>query len=122
MQNFAKAGESYVPALNYTVISTTVVFTLQKLIYTVYFVLIVSLIALFPLFTLAQDHQPLINSTLTGRVLDEKTKEALPGVLVQIKGTTHKVATDDKGRFNFKTGQKFPYTLIISFIGYEKSD
>lgn len=78
------------------------------------------LLFLFPFVLKAQENQPIINSTLVGQVLDAKTKEVLPGVLIQIKGTTHKVATDDKGRFNFKTGQKFPYTLIISYIGYER--
>ncbi|MET4138393.1 TonB-dependent receptor [Pedobacter sp. UYP1] len=121
MQNLAKAGESYVPALIYTAINNIAGFILKKRVQTYQFILFILFLQLItPLITLAQDNQPLINSTLVGRVLDDKTKEALPGVLVQIKGTTHKVATDDKGRFNFKTGQKFPYTLIISFIGYEK--
>lgn len=64
--------------------------------------------------------QPLINSTLSGTVVDQKTKEPLPGAIVQIEGVTHQVQTDSRGKFDFVTGQKFPYTLIISYIGYEK--
>ncbi|WP_432714370.1 TonB-dependent receptor plug domain-containing protein [Pedobacter sp.] len=65
---------------------------------------------------------PLINSTLQGTIRDAKTKEALVGVTVQLKGTTHVARTDDKGRFNFVTGQKFPYILIITYTGYTKTE
>lgn len=64
--------------------------------------------------------KPLINSTLTGTVLDAGTKQPLPGVVVHIKGTTHTVLTNDRGKFDFVTGQKFPYTLQLSLLGYEK--
>jgi TonB-linked SusC/RagA family outer membrane protein len=63
--------------------------------------------------------QPLINSTLQGTVVDGATKEELIGATVSIKGTTHAVVTDAKGRFSFVTGQKFPYTLIIKYLGFE---
>ncbi len=63
-----------------------------------------------------------INSTLSGQVLDEKTKEPLPGVSLFIKGTTHGVITDAEGHFYFQTGQKFPYSLNVSFVGYQKQD
>ncbi|RYD92424.1 MAG: SusC/RagA family TonB-linked outer membrane protein, partial [Sphingobacteriales bacterium] len=66
--------------------------------------------------------QPIINSTLHGVVLDNKTKEALPGAVVKIEGTTHAVATDVDGKFSFITGQKFPYTLIITYTGYKKQE
>lgn len=65
---------------------------------------------------------PLINSVLNGRVLDAKSREPLPGVSLQIRGTTHAAHTDARGRFKFVTGQKFPYTLIVSYIGYEKKE
>ncbi|MEH6305924.1 TonB-dependent receptor [Olivibacter sp. CPCC 100613] len=68
----------------------------------------------------AQQTKPLINSTLKGQVLDSITKEPLPGALVHIEGTTHSVSTDEEGSFGFVTGQKFPYTLEVSYIGYEK--
>lgn len=65
---------------------------------------------------------PIINSTLSGEVVDATTKEALPGAVVQIKGTTHGVSTDANGTFKFVTGQKLPYTLVVSFMGYEKTE
>ncbi len=76
-------------------------------------------ILLIPTVMIAQNADATINSTLAGRVLDEKTSEPLIGASVQIKGTTHGVITDADGKFYFKTGQKLPYTLIINYIGYE---
>ncbi|MWB96245.1 SusC/RagA family TonB-linked outer membrane protein [Flavobacterium sp. GA093] len=66
----------------------------------------------------AQNSQPLINSTLNGTVIDQVTNQPIPGVNVQIKGTTHNAITDLDGKFYFQTGQIFPYTLVISYIGY----
>lgn len=65
--------------------------------------------------------QPLINSTLKGRVIDVNTKEPLPGALVQIEGVTNQTQTDAEGRFSLVTGQSFPYNLIVTYIGYEKT-
>jgi TonB-linked SusC/RagA family outer membrane protein len=62
---------------------------------------------------------PLINSTLNGIVSDATTGETLIGASIQIQGTTHTASTDNKGKFNFVTGQKFPYTLIVSYVGYK---
>lgn len=66
--------------------------------------------------------QPLINSRLSGRIVDGKSGDPIPGATVQIKGTTHGVATDGEGRFAFVTGQPFPYTLIITSVGYKKAE
>lgn len=64
------------------------------------------------------DIQPLINSRLYGKVLDSVTRQPIPGAAVRIKSASHQIATDEKGNFVLITGQKFPYTLIISYIGY----
>jgi TonB-linked SusC/RagA family outer membrane protein len=65
---------------------------------------------------------PVINSTLTGTVIDSKSQTPLIGALVKIKGTTNQVLTDSKGKFNFKTGQKLPYILEAVYIGYKKQE
>jgi TonB-linked SusC/RagA family outer membrane protein len=84
-----------------------------------------SLIPLFLLFigsyvTLrAQQTKPLINSTLSGKVQDAHTGEAVAGATLTLEGTTHRATSDGNGRFNFVTGQKFPYTLIASYVGYK---
>ena len=70
----------------------------------------------------AQETKPLIQSKLEGTVIDAATKEPVIGASVNIKGTTHGVQTDFDGKFYFQTGQKFPYTLVVSYLGYKKAE
>ncbi|WP_035647412.1 SusC/RagA family TonB-linked outer membrane protein [Flavobacterium sp. ASV13] len=70
----------------------------------------------------AQETKPLIQSKLEGTVVDAVTKEPVIGASINIKGTTHGVVTDFDGKFYFQTGQKFPYTLIVSYLGYKKAE
>jgi TonB-linked SusC/RagA family outer membrane protein len=63
--------------------------------------------------------QPTINSRLEGTVLDSTTKQPIPGAMIRIKGTTNAAATDLNGKFQLVTGQRFPYTLSTSFMGYK---
>lgn len=70
----------------------------------------------------AQDTKPLIQSKLVGTVIDAVTKEPVIGASVNIKGTTHGVVTDLDGKFYFQTGQKFPYTLLVSYVGFKPKE
>mgnify|MGYP006150245071 CR=1 FL=1 len=70
----------------------------------------------------AQETKPLIQSKLEGIVVDAVTKEPVIGASVNIKGTTHGVITDFDGKFYFQTGQKFPYVLLVSYLGYKKQE
>ncbi|MHC0445405.1 SusC/RagA family TonB-linked outer membrane protein [Flavobacterium sp. 3-218] len=70
----------------------------------------------------AQDNKPLIQSKLEGKVIDAVTKEPIIGASITIKGTTHGVQTDFDGKFFFQTGQKLPYTLLVSYLGYKKAE
>lgn len=70
----------------------------------------------------AQNTTPLIQSKLDGTVVDDITNQPVIGASVVIKGTTHGVQTDAEGKFYFQTGQKFPYTLIVTYIGYKKAE
>jgi TonB-linked SusC/RagA family outer membrane protein len=79
---------------------------------------VLALLVLLPFSSSAQT-QPIVNSTLKGQVIDAVTRQGIAGASVSIIGTTHSVQTDKAGRFNFVTGQKLPYTLTITFIGYE---
>lgn len=76
-------------------------------------------IFLLPLFTSAQN-TPEINATVSGKVVDGKTNELLTGASVAIKGTTNGSLTNAKGEFGLITGQKLPFTVIVSYSGYEK--
>lgn len=66
----------------------------------------------------AQETTPLVNSTLDGTVVDAETGEPLSGATLQLQGITHMTRSDNQGHFRFVTGQKFPYTVIVSYIGY----
>lgn len=83
---------------------------------------LLAIFLLAPTLINAQTTAPIINSTLEGKVTDAKTKAPLAGAVVQIKGTTHEVFTDAEGAFIFKTGQKFPYVLITTFVGYQTTE
>ncbi|WP_460687607.1 SusC/RagA family TonB-linked outer membrane protein [Niabella aquatica] len=61
-----------------------------------------------------------INSVLEGSVLDEVTNEPLDGANVIIEGVTNQTTTNSKGQFILRTGQKFPYNIVVTFVGYEK--
>lgn len=106
MQNFAKA-KWY---------STILTFRKQ------FKLLLFIILLLHTLSPFAQEQKkPLINSTLKGKVIDALTKEPLPGALVQIEGVTNQTQADENGEFSLVTGQSFPYNLIVSYIGYEKT-
>ncbi len=61
-----------------------------------------------------------VNSVLEGTVVDEITGLPLEGANIIIEGVTNQTTTDQKGRFELRTGQKFPYNIIVTFVGYEK--
>ncbi len=76
-----------------------------------------------PLVVQAQNPtEPTINATLTGTVIDSKTKETLIGATVKIQGTTNGASTDRDGKFRLVTGQKYPFTLLVNFVGYKQSE
>ena len=54
---------------------------------------------------------------VTGKVVDAKTGEALPGVSVQIEGTTTGAITDVDGKYSIDI-PGLQATLVISYVGY----
>ena len=56
--------------------------------------------------------------TVTGRVIDRKTRSALYGASVFAQNTTFGVATDAEGNFKLKLPYG-GYQLIVTFTGYE---
>jgi TonB-linked SusC/RagA family outer membrane protein len=72
-----------------------------------------------PLYCLAQNKSSTINSVLHGGITDIKKGLPVEGASVTIKNTTHNVITDRNGKFTFRTGQKLPYVLLVSNVGYK---
>ncbi len=57
--------------------------------------------------------------TLRGVVSDGSTGETLIGATVVLKGTTTGTTTDVNGRFELRVSEMPPYTLVVSFVGYQ---
>ncbi|MEZ0611396.1 TonB-dependent receptor [Fibrella sp. WM1] len=83
--------------------------------------LLVSSILLLPLWSAAQN-TPIINATVSGRVIDARTERPLVGATITIKGTTNGSPAKEDGRFTLVTGQKLPFTVTVSFVGYKTTD
>lgn len=61
-------------------------------------------------------------TTLRGDVSDQSTKEPLLNATLLIKGTSDGVVTDFDGKFELKTEQALPFTLVVSYVGYTEKE
>jgi iron complex outermembrane receptor protein len=59
---------------------------------------------------------------ISGKVFDSSNKQPLTGAYVKIKGTHQIVLVNVNGIFELKTAEKFPLTLIVSFVGYKPQE
>ena len=82
----------------------------------------VFLLIFIPFASFAQTTNPAASNTLHGKVVDAGTKQPVTGAVVRIKGTNKAVATNSLGEFALATDQSFPYTIQVSFIGYDKAE
>jgi len=57
---------------------------------------------------------------ITGSVRDGRTAEPLPAANVMIQGTTMGAATDVEGRYTIRGLDPGSYTLVVSYVGYER--
>jgi hypothetical protein len=63
--------------------------------------------------------------TIKGQVLDAQTKEEIPGVYIQLKGSTIAVPSDAKGKFvmNIPNSDRLNQGVVVfSFIGYKTQE
>jgi iron complex outermembrane recepter protein len=67
-------------------------------------------------------HLSFSQSVVKGKIIDATSGEVLVGATVVLKGTTTGSQTDYDGLFEFKTTQIPPFTLSVSFIGFESKD
>jgi hypothetical protein len=59
--------------------------------------------------------------SISGKVIDLNTGEALAGVEIAIEGSSKKVRTDFDGNFKIDNLNPGEYSLIASYISYNKS-
>lgn len=60
-------------------------------------------------------------SQFTGRVVNERS-EPIPYASVVLKNTSNGTVTDADGRFSITVGETYPFTLVISYTGYEPQE
>jgi ferric enterobactin receptor len=63
-----------------------------------------------------------LNFTLTGTIRDKSTGEALPSASIYVKGSTIGTTTNTDGYFTFLKVPSDTSTLIVQYIGYEKTE
>jgi outer membrane receptor protein involved in Fe transport len=61
-------------------------------------------------------------STISGKINNVETKEAIPAASVLLKGAPSGTFTDSRGNFKLNTSRPFPLTLVISSVGYESKE
>ncbi|WP_126244313.1 TonB-dependent receptor [Chitinophaga rhizosphaerae] len=59
---------------------------------------------------------------ISGKVKDQTTGEAIPGVSILVKGTIAGTTTDNSGNFVLKSRLKFPFTLVFSSLGFQSQE
>ncbi|HEY5509086.1 MAG TPA: TonB-dependent receptor [Paludibacter sp.] len=59
---------------------------------------------------------------LSGSVKDSNSGESLIGVVVQIQGSKQSAVTDAKGKFTLNASNTLPFTVFVSYAGYEKQE
>src|SRR5215203_985789 len=57
--------------------------------------------------------------SISGKITDKQTNEALPGATVTIKGTQASTVTNNEGYFRFEKINAGKVILEISYVGYE---
>ncbi len=62
---------------------------------------------------------PVTKTSITGKIIDQKTSEELVGVAVQIEGTDLKAYTDIDGNFKIDGVKPGIYNLLLTYISYQ---
>jgi len=80
------------------------------------------IVFVFAIISIASAQQESSLIEITGRVASQETKEPLPNVSVNIKGTVAGTITNSNGQFRLRTKLKFPFKLTFSSIGFEPQE
>ena len=78
-----------------------------------------AIIVVLPLIA-EENNEFILQTPITGTVIDGSTNEPLPGVTVSVKGTTRGVITDLDGKYSIVASSD--ETLVFSYVGYIKQE
>lgn len=78
-----------------------------------------ALVVIFLLTTIVSYGQQSESNSISGKVINSKTKQPLEGATVSVVGSTNEVLSDNTGSFKIRTFKKPPYTITVSYIGYK---
>ncbi|PBQ31015.1 energy transducer TonB [Sphingobacteriaceae bacterium] len=59
---------------------------------------------------------------VSGEIRDKKNNDALVGAIIQMKGSNVVSTTNSEGKFTLKSSSKFPFTLVVSYTGYQNQE
>ncbi len=62
------------------------------------------------------------DANIHGHILDAKTKQHIPYVVLSLKGTTYATGTDASGHYFLKNLPEGDYILVAEVIGYKKAE
>ena len=62
------------------------------------------------------------DANIHGHILDAKTKQHIPYVVLSLKGTTYATGTDASGHYFLKNLPEGNYILVAEVIGYKKAE
>lgn len=74
---------------------------------------------LTPLFASAQGSNLI---EIQGAIIDQETKQPIPGANVQIKGAIGGTSTDKNGRFILRTKARYPFKISVSSVGFQTQE
>lgn len=68
---------------------------------------------------IAQQGNP---TTITGTIVDSRTKQALEGASISLKSSTNEVLSDKFGQFKLVTYKPAPHVITVSYVGYTSAE
>lgn len=59
-------------------------------------------------------------ATFTGKIIDSRTQQPVPGANIFLSGTTYGASSDKDGNFLFDAPVQGRFNFVVSFIGYKR--
>jgi len=59
---------------------------------------------------------------ISGQIIDQESKEPIPGVTILVKGTISGTSSDQQGKFVLRTKAKYPFKISVSSIGFKTQE